>query len=377
MMNALHIAKRIVKQTLRDKRTLALLIIAPLLILSLLYYIFSVSDNSNGVKLGVAEAPKTFINAVEKEGIDIRYYDNNKDIANKIKSGDLTGFATVEDNQLHVTYANDNPTQSGVLASLNQKWLINQNMTQMKNNAKELQDALANVQQQAGATDASQSSQNNVQPYEMKTDYLYGSASSTYFDMINPILIAFFVFFFTFLISGIGLLKERTSGTLERLLASPIKRSQIIFGYIIGYGIFSIIQTVIVVLFAVYVLNIIVEGSILVVLLTTILTALVALTFGILLSTFAASEFQMIQFIPLVIVPQVLFAGLIPIESMSKILGYIAHIMPLYYAGQTMQDVMIKGFVLEDVYLNLLVLLALFLVLLVLNIIGMKRYRKV
>ena len=85
----------------------------------------------------------------------------------------------------------------------------------------------------------------------------------------------------------------------------------------------------------------------------------------------------MIQFIPLVIVPQVLFAGLIPIESMSKILGYIAHIMPLYYAGQTMQDVMIKGFVLEDVYLNLLVLLALFLVLLVLNIIGMKRYRKV
>lgn len=250
-------------------------------------------------------------------------------------------------------------------------------MTQMKNNAKELQDALANVQQQAGATDASQSSQNNVQPYEMKTDYLYGSASSTYFDMINPILIAFFVFFFTFLISGIGLLKERTSGTLERLLASPIKRSQIIFGYIIGYGIFSIIQTVIVVLFAVYVLNIIVEGSILVVLLTTILTALVALTFGILLSTFAASEFQMIQFIPLVIVPQVLFAGLIPIESMSKILGYIAHIMPLYYAGQTMQDVMIKGFVLEDVYLNLLVLLAFFLILLVLNIIGMKRYRKV
>lgn len=376
-MNALHIAKRIVKQTLRDKRTLALLIIAPILILSLLYYIFSVSDNSNGVKLGVSEAPQTFINAMEKEDIDIHYYDNNKDIASKIKSGDLTGFVTVKDNELHVTYANDNPTQSGVLASLNQKWLINHNMAQMKNNTKELQGALAKVQQQAGSTDASQSAQNKVQPYKMKTDYLYGSASSTYFDTINPILIAFFVFFFTFLISGIGLLKERTSGTLERLLASPIKRSQIIFGYIIGYGIFSTIQTVIVVLFAVYVLNIMVAGSIWIVLLTTILTALVALTFGILLSTFAASEFQMIQFIPLVIVPQVLFAGLIPIESMSQILGYFAHLMPLYYAGQTMQDVMIKGFVLEDVYINLVVLIAFFLVLLVLNIIGMKRYRKV
>ena len=377
MMNALHIAKRIVKQTHRDKRTLALLIIAPILILSLLYYIFSVSDNSNGVKLGVSEAPQTFINAMEKEDIDLHYYDNNKDIASKIKSGDLTGFATVKDNELHVTYANENPTQTGVLASLNQKWLINQNMTQMKNNTKQLQGVLSKVQQQAGFTDASQSAQNKVQPYKMKTDYLYGSASSTYFDTINPILIAFFVFFFTFLISGIGLLKERTSGTLERLLASPIKRSQIIFGYIIGYGIFSAIQTVIVVLFAVYVLNIMVAGSIWVVLLTTILTALVALTFGILLSTFAASEFQMIQFIPLVIVPQILFAGLIPIESMSQILGYFAHLMPLYYAGQTMQDVMIKGFVLEDVYINLVVLLAFFLVLLVLNIIGMKRYRKV
>jgi ABC-2 type transport system permease protein len=211
----------------------------------------------------------------------------------------------------------------------------------------------------------------------MTSDYLYANKDATYFDMINPILIGFFVFFFTFLISGIGLLKERTSGTLERLLASPIKRSEIIFGYIMGYGLFSVIQTVVVVMYAIFVLHIAIAGSIWLVLATTILTALVALTFGILLSTFASSEFQMIQFIPLVIVPQVLFAGLIPIQSMNTGLQYFAHIMPLFYTGNAMQSVMIKGFGIDDVYLDLCILFAIFVVLLILNIFGMKRYRKV
>ncbi len=144
-----------------------------------------------------------------------------------------------------------------------------------------------------------------------------------------------------------------------------------------GYGIFSVIQTFVVVIYAIYVLNIAVEGSIWLVLATTVLTALVALTFGILLSTFASSEFQMIQFIPLVIVPQVLFAGLIPISSMNIGLQYFAHLMPLFYTGQAMQDVMIKGFGVQDIYINLGVLFGIFVVLLILNILGMKRYRKV
>ena len=219
--------------------------------------------------------------------------------------------------------------------------------------------------------------QDMTKPYKLTSHYLYGSSDSTYFDMINPILIGFFVFFFTFLISGIGLLKERTSGTLERLLASPIKRSEIIFGYVFGYGSFSVIQTVVVVLYAIYILHINLVGSIWLVLLTAILTALVAVTFGILLSTFASSEFQMIQFIPLVVVPQVLFAGIIPIESMNKGLQYFSHIMPLFYTGQTMQNIMIKGYGFNDIYIYLIVLLAFFIFLLILNIIGMKRYRKV
>lgn len=119
------------------------------------------------------------------------------------------------------------------------------------------------------------------------------------------------------------------------------------------------------------------EGNILLVFVTNVLVAFIALTLGLLLSTFASSEFQMIQFIPLVVIPQVFFAGIIPVESMHKVLVYIAHIMPLYYAGDTIQNVMLRGYHLSDIYMNWIILLGIFFLLLVLNMIGMNRYRKV
>lgn len=377
-MNAFYITKRIFKQTIRDIRTLMLLLVAPLLTLTLFYYIFTVSDNSNGVKVGVHDIPESLKQQLQSQDITIENFKDHKNIDDKIKEDQLTGFILMQNHELEVTFANDNPTDKGVMASTNQKWLTNHNMSQLKENTKSLKKALAQVQSQIpDNANTGQSMTENREPIKINTHYLYGDKDATYFDTINPILIGFFVFFFTFLIFGIGLLKERTSGTLERLLSSPIKRSHIIYGYIMGYGIFSVIQTFVVVIYAIYVLNIAVEGSIWLVLATTVLTALVALTFGILLSTFASSEFQMIQFIPLVIVPQVLFAGLIPISSMNIGLQYFAHLMPLFYTGEAMQDVMIKGFGVQDIYINLCVLFGIFVVLLILNILGMKRYRKV
>ena len=381
-MHAFQIAKRIFKQTVRDVRTLMLLLVAPILILSLLYYIFTVSDNANGLKVGVHQVSDSYLEQLHDQDIQTKQYHDNNSIGQKIKDDQLTGFIYEKNHKLYVTYANDNPTETGTLASANQKWLIQHNMAQMKDNTEQLQQQLKSIQSKLpdNVMDEQQTNTNKAQvnkPVQMTSDYLYANNDATYFDMINPILLGFFVFFFTFLISGIGLLKERTSGTLERLLASPIKRSEIIFGYIMGYGLFSVIQTVVVVMYAIFVLHIAIAGSIWLVLATTILTALVALTFGILLSTFASSEFQMIQFIPLVIVPQVLFAGLIPIQSMNTGLQYFAHIMPLFYTGNAMQSVMIKGFGIGDVYLDLCILFAIFVVLLILNIFGMKRYRKV
>ncbi|GAA3329168.1 hypothetical protein GCM10020331_076120 [Ectobacillus funiculus] len=135
-----------------------------------------------------------------------------------------------------------------------------------------------------------------------------------FFDVLSPILVGFlYSFFVFFLISGIGLLRERTTGTLERLMSTPIRRGEIVAGYLVGYGLFAVIQTVIVVFYAVNVLDIILVGSIWNVILINLLLALVALSLGILLSSFAASEFQMMQFIPIVVVPQVFFYRYFPV----------------------------------------------------------------
>lgn len=188
-------------------------------------------------------------------------------------------------------------------------------------------------------------------------------------------LIGFFVFFFVFLITGIALLKERTSGTLERLLATPIKRSEIVAGYMIGYGLFAFLQTIIIVLFGIYVLDIVHVGSIWLVLLINMMVALVSLSLGALLSSFAASEFQMMQFIPLVIVPQVFFSGIFPLDSMAEWLQNIGRIMPLYYAADALNGVMYKGYTFPNIVVNISILACFALVFITLNIISLKKYR--
>ena len=95
----------------------------------------------------------------------------------------------------------------------------------------------------------------------IKEKYNYGNKNTGFFAKMIPILMGFMVFFFVFLISGMALLKERTSGTLDRLLATPVKRSDIVFGYMLSYGILAIIQTIVIVLSTIWLLDIQVVGS--------------------------------------------------------------------------------------------------------------------
>src|SRR5690606_14901045 len=139
----------------------------------------------------------------------------------------------------------------------------------------------------------------------------------------SPVLIGLFAFFFVFLIAGISFLKERTSGTLERLLASPLKRWEIVAGYTVGFGIFTSLQAILIAGFTIKVLGSYMAGSFACVVLVMLLLSLTALSFGTFLSAFASTEFQMIQFIPIVIVPQVFFSGLFDLESISPWLGWI------------------------------------------------------
>lgn len=172
-------------------------------------------------------------------------------------------------------------------------------------------------------------------------------------------------------------MKERTSGTLERLLATPVKRSEIVYGYMLSYGLIAIFQTAVVVLAAIWLLDVEVVGNLFNVIIVNVVLSLVALAFGILLSTLAKSEFQMMQFIPLVIMPQLFFSGIIPLSSMGDWAQTVGKFLPLTYSGDAMSQVILYGRGIVDILPNIGLLLIFLVILTILNIVGLRRYRKV
>ncbi|WP_033542989.1 ABC transporter permease [Planococcus sp. CAU13] len=338
------LVKRIMLQMFRDKRTLALLFLAPLLVLTLMYLIFD--GNDSDLRLGLVDGSEGLADVLESRGIEVVPLETAGD--ETIAANKLDGLLEVTGEGAELTLENSDPTQARGL--------------------------LAQTAQALSQSDGTSSS--NTDGIVLETNYLYGNEETELFDVIGPILVGFFVFFFVFLISGIGLLKERVSGTLERVLATPVKRWEIVAAYLTGFGIFAVIQTTIVVFFSIYVLDMVMEGSIWHVIVINLLLALVALSLGILLSTFAGSEFQMVQFIPLVIVPQIFFSGIFPIEGMAAWLQNIGRIMPLYYGADALKSVMYRGEGLGDVWADLLVLAGFALLFIALNIVALKRYRK-
>ncbi|MFC7679139.1 ABC transporter permease [Paenibacillus sp. GCM10028914] len=353
-MRTLALIKRILLQVVRDKRTLALLFIAPLLILTLMNLVF----NGKQVEpvLGIENGNEQIIALLKDADIIVEQYEKVSDVNDAIVNHDLDGFLQIEKDNWAITLLNDDPT---IAKSLEMK--VKQIVS------KEAQLLLMSPNQIQGEMP----SQDILQ-----TKYVYGSSDTEVFDTFSPVLVGFFVFFFVFLISGIGLLNERTTGTLERLMATPIRRGEIVSAYLIGYGILAVVQTIIIVLFSINVLDMILVGSIWNVMLINVIVALVALSLGILLSTFASSEFQMVQFIPLVIVPQVFFSGIFSIEGMADWLQVFAKFMPLYYAADALKGVMYKGLSLFDISGDLYVLIAFAAVFIVLNLFALKKYRK-
>src|SRR5690625_2951126 len=168
----------------------------------------------------------------------------------------------------------------------------------------ELTSLLERIQQQSGQSMEIAFPDTNLVMEEPEINYLYLDEDADLFDQVAPALMGFFIFLFVFLLAGISFLRERTTGTLERTLVTPLKRSSIVFGYFIGFFLFVIIQTVIIQIMIVDILEVDRLGSYWLLLFMNIIVSTVALSLGLLLSTFARTEFQLLQFIPVAVIPQ-------------------------------------------------------------------------
>lgn len=176
-------------------------------------------------------------------------------------------------------------------------------------------------------------------------------------DSIAPALLATMVLFFSFLLTGISFLRERSQGTMERLMASPVSRLDVVLGYLFGFFLFALGQTLIILLFTIYVLDVNYYGDLWQIFVFQIIVIAGAVNLGIFISTFARNEFQMVQFIPLILFPQVFLCGVIwPVEQMPEYLQWIGRFLPLKYGVDGLRDIMLSGMSLIDVGFELLVL---------------------
>jgi ABC-2 type transport system permease protein len=176
-------------------------------------------------------------------------------------------------------------------------------------------------------------------------------------DYIAPALLATLALFFSFLLTGISFLRERSQGTMERLMASPVSRLDVVLGYLFGFFIFALAQTLIILFFTIYALGVNFYGDLWQIFIFQIVIIAGAVTLGIFTSTFARNEFQMVQFIPLIIVPQVFLCGVIwPVEQMPEYLQWLSAVLPLTYAVDGLRDIMLLGKNLLDVGFELAVL---------------------
>jgi ABC-2 type transport system permease protein len=176
-------------------------------------------------------------------------------------------------------------------------------------------------------------------------------------DYIAPAMLATLALFFGFLLTGISFLRERSQGTMERLMASPVSRLDMVLGYLFGFFVFALTQTLIIVLFTIYVLDVKYFGDLWQIFVFQIVVIIVAVNLGIFTSTFARNEFQMVQFIPLIIIPQAFLCGVIwPVEQMPDYLQWLSSILPLTYAVDGLRDIMLNGKNLIDVAVELAVL---------------------
>lgn len=356
-MNRINIiAFRIVAQLRHDKRTMALILFAPIVVLTLIYSILGGDDTA--YKIGVISAPETYVTQLEEskdisvETIDFSETDKKKSIDNTkgaIETQEITAAVYVSDDLKTVDI-----------------YLDGTNTTAAKQVTAAIKSSL-NLTLRA-------ESPINIAEAEFRTNYVYGSQDSSFFDNFGTQMIGIIIFFFVFLIAGINFLGERSSGTLEKMLSTPIRRGEIVTGYVLGFSILALIQTVILTLFVVYVLDVTVIGSIGYVLLINLMTAVMALTLGMFLSSLASSEFQMVQFIPIVIIPQIFLCGLFSLSSGWKIVGKF---MPLTYSVDALREVMLHGNGIKTIWLDLLVILGFSTIFMLFNVLFLKKQRSI
>lgn len=160
------------------------------------------------------------------------------------------------------------------------------------------------------------------------------------FDRVGLMMLAIFPFVVMFLVTSITMLRERTSGTLERLLTTPIHKADLLFGYALAFSVMAALQSLVATAVAYWIFGLDIKGSPALVVMVAVVNAVLGVALGLFCSAFARTEFQAVQFMPVVVVPQILLCGLFVARSrMNGFLEALSNMLPLTFSVDALQEI--------------------------------------
>jgi ABC-2 type transport system permease protein len=365
---AFAVMKRVLKDLKNDRRQLALIFIAPVLVISIFGVAFTgtvkdvrvvvVNDDTAPAGSSLSER---IISHLNTSVVNLAYADSESDAVSQVQHGSATAVivfppqftqsvlaltpgqtATGQGNGTRPTNASAAPGNTTIHVLVDKS---NPNVS----------DPIIGVVN--GAIVQTTQGLGRQAPVSIDSSAIYG-ANAQFIDFFAPGIICIAVWQLTTLLTLISFVGERTSGTLLRLLASPLKESELVTGYAAAFGVIGVAQSVLLLTVAAVLFNVTIVGNVLLALVVIVLLAFVSEGLGILLSSLARREAQAIQFLPFVILPAFLLSGIFwPLQAIPEWLRPVSYLLPPTYAVEAVRSVIVRGWGLDQIYPDIVALL--------------------
>lgn len=359
LRRTLAITKRIFRDLANDKRTLGLIFVAPIFAMFVFGWAFSgdvkdvpviVVNEDEGVALPPTNTTisisEKIISNLDKEVLHLKYLDNAENAIQKVKDGGAYAAIILPESFTRNVYLKlQLPSSSG------------DTTVQVIADKSNINVANAIIRSVNSAVLAAMKDAGRESPITVDSENAIYGKNARFMDFFVPGIMAFVVFFLTTLLTLISFVGERTSGTLDRLMATPLKESELVLGYAITFSLIGSLQAGILLTVGISVFNITIVGNIMLAFVVIALLAVVSLSLGILLSSLAKREAQAIQFVPFIVLPTFLLAGIFwPVEAIPSWLRPASYFIPAKYAVEACRSVILRGWGPGKIWLDLVAL---------------------
>jgi ABC-2 type transport system permease protein len=369
------ISRRVFRDVANDKRSLAMLFLAP--IFAMVVFGVAFSGDVEGVNVIIVNQDQGFTpplsnttsylsqnitSHLDTTTLNIQNMNNIDDARKKVENGQASA----------VIIFPENFTKDAILKTQNASYPNSAEIIiEGDDSVTNIKSAILQTVNQALSDTLTAEGVNPA--LKVTSDPIYGK-NADFIDFFVPGILAFVVYLLTTILTLITFVGERANGTLERVLASPVTEGEVVTGYAITFGTFGILQVALLLSIAILVFNIIVVGNVLLAFIAVAILAVTCQALGILLSSLAKRPEQAIQFFPFVILPAFLLSGVFwPLQAIPAWLRPLSYLVPPTYAADACRAVMLKGWGLDKIWPDLLALVIFALVFMVLAVWSLKR----